>query len=132
MCLDSEVYSCPPHMQEEIYSSSYAAAAYLDSIQFKKKVRSISIGIGIVDDACARLFFQRLVSFPPYPMGTCIIPDLVISRHLNWCDDTSNSDDLCHSSPCNVCAHACSFELLISTLSGESRLCDSMGQALEA
>jgi hypothetical protein len=26
-------------VQEEIYSSSYAAAAYLESIDFKKKVR---------------------------------------------------------------------------------------------
>ena len=30
---------CPCVAQEEIYSSSYAAAAYLESIDFKKKVK---------------------------------------------------------------------------------------------
>jgi hypothetical protein len=33
-------------LQEEIYSSSYAAAAYLESIDFKKKVRGWRIDRG--------------------------------------------------------------------------------------
>lgn len=44
-------------MQEEIYSSSYAAAAYLESINFNKKVGGRS---PLLDDAFALTRFDPL------------------------------------------------------------------------
>ena len=54
-----------PSLQEEIYSSSYAAAAYLESISFEKKVSSR-------EDSKPPLLFRRKDSKPPYsanPVG---------------------------------------------------------------
>jgi hypothetical protein len=63
-------------VQEEIYSSSYAAAAYLESIDFKKKVGCQSAVFsstalsGAASKACESVFRHSMCSYA-MPCGSC-------------------------------------------------------------